>query len=115
MAKKKAMAREYVWLQCSETGDLNYRTSINTKGGIDEASTRFLLGGGRVMVDLAVERARPLPSAPSRKTSRRNGSRRCGRTRMPLGANAEWRSLRSPRSNRTELQRAPTQNAAGRP
>ncbi len=36
MAKKKAGAREYVWLQCSETGDLNYRTSINIKGGIDE-------------------------------------------------------------------------------
>ena len=36
MAKKKAQAREYVWLQCSESGDLNYRTSINVKGGIDE-------------------------------------------------------------------------------
>lgn len=36
MAKKKSNAREYVWLQCSETGDLNYRTSINTKGGIDD-------------------------------------------------------------------------------
>ena len=36
MAKKKAQAREYVWLQCSECGDLNYRTSINVKGGIDE-------------------------------------------------------------------------------
>jgi large subunit ribosomal protein L33 len=36
MAKKKAMAREYVWLQCTETGDLNYRTSINVKGGIQE-------------------------------------------------------------------------------
>jgi len=36
MAKKKALAREYVWLQCSESGDLNYRTSINVKGGIDE-------------------------------------------------------------------------------
>ncbi len=36
MAKKKAGAREYVWLQCSETGDLNYRTSINVKGGIDD-------------------------------------------------------------------------------
>jgi large subunit ribosomal protein L33 len=34
MAKKKTNAREYVWLQCSETGDLNYRTSINVKGGI---------------------------------------------------------------------------------
>jgi len=36
MAKKKTMAREYVWLQCTECGDLNYRTQINTKGGIDE-------------------------------------------------------------------------------
>ncbi|MDQ7012953.1 MAG: 50S ribosomal protein L33 [Planctomycetota bacterium] len=36
MAKKKALAREYVWLQCTECGDLNYRTSINVKGGIDE-------------------------------------------------------------------------------
>jgi large subunit ribosomal protein L33 len=34
MAKKKAQAREYVWLQCTESGDLNYRTSINVKGGI---------------------------------------------------------------------------------
>ena len=33
---KKSVAREYVWLQCTETGDLNYRTSINIKGGIDE-------------------------------------------------------------------------------
>jgi len=37
MAKRgKAAAREYVWLQCSETGDLNYRTEINVKGGIAE-------------------------------------------------------------------------------
>ena len=36
MAKKKAAAREYVWLQCTESGDLNYRTSINVKGGIAE-------------------------------------------------------------------------------
>ncbi len=34
MAKKKGEAREYVWLQCSETGDLNYRTQINVRGGI---------------------------------------------------------------------------------
>lgn len=33
---KKAADREYVWLQCSETGDLNYRTNIRVKGGIDE-------------------------------------------------------------------------------
>ena len=30
------MDREYVWLQCTETGDLNYRTQIRVKGGIDE-------------------------------------------------------------------------------
>ncbi|MBX3403225.1 MAG: 50S ribosomal protein L33 [Phycisphaeraceae bacterium] len=37
MAKKgKALAREYVWLQCSESGDMNYRTEINVKGGIAE-------------------------------------------------------------------------------
>ena len=36
MAKKKQQAREYVWLQCAESGDLNYRTSVNTKGGLPE-------------------------------------------------------------------------------
>ena len=36
MAKKKAQAREYVWLQCTETGDLNYRTSVNVRGGLPE-------------------------------------------------------------------------------
>lgn len=36
MAKKKNDAREYVWLQCTETGDLNYRTSVNVKGGMSE-------------------------------------------------------------------------------
>ena len=36
MAKRKAEAREYVWLQCSESGDLNYRTSVNVRGGVPE-------------------------------------------------------------------------------
>ena len=31
---KKAADREFVWLQCTETGDLNYRTSLRVKGGI---------------------------------------------------------------------------------
>jgi large subunit ribosomal protein L33 len=30
----KAVKREYVWLQCTETGDLNYRTSVNVQGGV---------------------------------------------------------------------------------
>jgi large subunit ribosomal protein L33 len=32
----KASKREWVWLQCSETGDLNYRTQISVVGGIPE-------------------------------------------------------------------------------
>lgn len=36
MAKKKA-SRQNVWLQCTETGELNYRTSMNLSGGIPEA------------------------------------------------------------------------------
>ena len=30
----KAAKREFVWLQCKETGDLNYRTSVNVLGGV---------------------------------------------------------------------------------
>ena len=37
MAKKKAQAREYLWMQCTECGDLNYRTSVNVKGGMPES------------------------------------------------------------------------------
>ncbi len=33
---KKSTGREFVWLQCSETNDLNYRTQINLKGGMPE-------------------------------------------------------------------------------
>ena len=29
MAKKKSGGVEYVWLQCSESGDFNYRTPVN--------------------------------------------------------------------------------------
>lgn len=36
MAKGKKVAREHVWLQCTETNDLNYRTSMNLKGGMPE-------------------------------------------------------------------------------
>ena len=32
----KAAKREWVWLQCTETGDLNYRTQVNVMGGIPE-------------------------------------------------------------------------------
>ena len=33
---KKSADREFVWLQCTENGDLNYRTNIRVKGGIAE-------------------------------------------------------------------------------
>jgi large subunit ribosomal protein L33 len=33
---KRAMDREYVWLQCSDCGDLNYRTNVRVKGGLPE-------------------------------------------------------------------------------
>jgi len=36
MAKKSKEAVEYVWLQCTECNELNYRTPINVKGGIAE-------------------------------------------------------------------------------
>jgi large subunit ribosomal protein L33 len=29
----KSNKREYVWLQCTECGDLNYRLSVNVQGG----------------------------------------------------------------------------------
>ena len=35
---KRAQNREFVWLQCTETGELNYRTNIRVKGGIDDQS-----------------------------------------------------------------------------
>ncbi|HEX8911573.1 MAG TPA: 50S ribosomal protein L33 [Humisphaera sp.] len=28
--------REMVWLQCTETGDLNYRTEIKVAGGVQK-------------------------------------------------------------------------------
>lgn len=32
----KNASRMYVWLQCTETGDLNYRVQANTRGGDSE-------------------------------------------------------------------------------
>ena len=40
MAKE---SREMVWLQCTETGDLNYRTQMGVQGGLPE---KFKGGGG---------------------------------------------------------------------
>jgi len=32
MARSKA--REYVWMQCTECGQLNYRTNVRVQGGV---------------------------------------------------------------------------------
>ncbi len=32
MARSKA--REYVWLQCTDCGELNYRTQVRVQGGV---------------------------------------------------------------------------------
>ena len=34
----KASKREYVWLQCTECGDLNYRINVNVMGGTPKMS-----------------------------------------------------------------------------
>ena len=36
----KALKREYVWLQCTETGDLNYRTTVNVQGGVPKITLK---------------------------------------------------------------------------
>jgi large subunit ribosomal protein L33 len=36
----KAVKREYVWLQCTETGDLNYRTTVNVQGGVPKLTLK---------------------------------------------------------------------------
>ena len=40
MAKSKA--REYVWLQCTECKDLNYRTQVRTAGGAPKLTLSHL-------------------------------------------------------------------------
>ena len=37
MAKEN---REMVWLQCTETGDLNYRTEIKVVGGVQKIEVK---------------------------------------------------------------------------
>ena len=36
----KAAKREYVWLQCKECNDLNYRTTVNVLGGVPKLELR---------------------------------------------------------------------------
>ncbi len=34
----KSQARDYVWLQCGECKDLNYRTEVKVRGGTPKLS-----------------------------------------------------------------------------
>jgi len=36
----KSKAREYVWLQCTECGALNYRTEVRAAGGMPKLSLK---------------------------------------------------------------------------
>jgi len=36
----KAAKREYVWLQCTECSNLNYRTTVNVMGGVPKLELR---------------------------------------------------------------------------
>jgi large subunit ribosomal protein L33 len=36
----KAAKREWVWLQCTDCSDLNYRTSVNVSGGTPKLELR---------------------------------------------------------------------------
>ena len=36
----KSKAREYVFLQCSETGELNYRTQVRVQGGVPKLTLK---------------------------------------------------------------------------
>ena len=37
---KRAQDREFVWLQCSESGDLNYRTNVRVKAQVNGRRSR---------------------------------------------------------------------------
>jgi large subunit ribosomal protein L33 len=36
----KTKAREYVFLQCTECGELNYRTNVRTQGGVPKLALK---------------------------------------------------------------------------
>ena len=41
----KALRREYVWLECRECGDRNYRTEVNVQGGAEAGIEEVLQAG----------------------------------------------------------------------
>ena len=54
MAKSKA--REYVWLQCSQCGSLNYRTQVRTAGGVPKLTLKKFCPRGRKHTEHKIKR-----------------------------------------------------------
>ena len=54
MAKSKA--REYVWLQCSQCGSLNYRTQVRTAGGVPKLTLKKFCRKGRKHTEHKIKR-----------------------------------------------------------
>ena len=52
----KATKREYVWLQCTECGDLNYRTSVNVQGGVPKLKLKKYCPRSRSRTDHKIKR-----------------------------------------------------------
>ena len=54
MAKTKA--REYVFLQCSECGELNYRTQVRTSGGVPKLQLKKFCPRSRTHTEHKIKR-----------------------------------------------------------
>ena len=54
MAKSKA--REYVWLQCAECGQLNYRTQVRTQGGMPKLKLKKYCSSERKHTEHKIKR-----------------------------------------------------------
>ncbi len=54
MAKSKA--REYVWLQCSDCGSLNYRTQVRVAGGMPKLTLKKFCPKTRSHTDHKIKR-----------------------------------------------------------
>ena len=52
----KAAKREYVWLQCKECKDLNYRTQVRVAGGVPKLTLKKFCRRDRKHTDHKLKR-----------------------------------------------------------
>ena len=52
----KALKREYVWLQCTDCGDLNYRTTVNVQGGVPKLQLKKFCKRTRTRTEHKIKR-----------------------------------------------------------